>query len=296
MRSLFAHDERERKLDRIGDPLAALDASVDFVAIAKEVEALLPVVDYSKGGRPPFSVLLMVKLLVLKQLYNLSDDQVEYQALDRVTFQRFLGLKSSSRVPDSKTFWAFQQTLMTAGAAPVIAKAVQLQLGAAGFIARNGQLIDATIVRAPIQHFTKEDKEILALGEIPEDWSRAKRAQKDVDARWTKKHGKSYHGYKAHVSADVRHKLARKSVVRPMLPYTTPTISKICWTSPTPRAKSAPTKATLTEHGRPACRKRDGASKSSAKRSPASRWVSGRTVATRQSPRFGRASSTYSQA
>ena len=78
MRSLFAGDERERKLDRIGDPLAALDASVDFVAIAKEVEALLPVVDYSKGGRPPFSVLLMVKLLVLKQLYNLSDDQVEY--------------------------------------------------------------------------------------------------------------------------------------------------------------------------------------------------------------------------
>lgn len=213
MRSLFAHDERERKLDRIGDPLAALDASVDFVAIAKEVEALLPVVDYSKGGRPPFSVLLMVKLLVLKQLYNLSDDQVEYQALDRVTFQRFLGLKSSSRIPDSKTFWAFQQTLMTTGAAPVIAKAVQLQLGAAGYIARNGQLIDATIVRAPIQHFTKEDKEILARGEIPEDWSRAKRAQKDVDARWTKKHGKSYHGYKAHVSADVRHKLARKSVV-----------------------------------------------------------------------------------
>jgi|CXWL01.1.fsa_nt_gi hypothetical protein len=69
MRNLFALDERERKLDRIGDPLAALDVSVDFVAIAKEVEALLPVVDYSKGGRPPFSVLLMVKLLVLKQLY-----------------------------------------------------------------------------------------------------------------------------------------------------------------------------------------------------------------------------------
>jgi len=135
---MFAGDERERKLDRIGDPLALLSARVDFAAITRRVKALLPVVDYAKGGRPPFSVLLMVKLLVLKQLYNLSDDQVEYQALDRVTFQRLLGLASSSRIP---------------------------------------------------------------------------RAQKDLDARWTKKHGKSHFGYKAHVSADVRYKLARKHAV-----------------------------------------------------------------------------------
>lgn len=213
MTSLFANDERERKLDRIGDPLAAIAAQVNFEAVAREVEALLPVIDYAKGGRPPFSVVLMVKLLVLKQLYNLSDDQVEYQALDRVTFQRFLGLKSSSRIPDSKTFWAFQQALMNAGAAPVIMAAVQQQLAAAGYLARNGQLIDASIVRAPIQHFTKAEKALLDRGEMPADWSPAKRAQKDLDARWTKKHGKSYHGYKAHVSADVRYKLVRKAAV-----------------------------------------------------------------------------------
>lgn len=213
MISMFAGDERERKLDRIGDPLALLSARVDFAAITRRVKALLPVVDYAKGGRPPFPVLLMVKLLVLKQLYNLSDDQVEYQALDRVTFQRFLGLASSSRIPDAKTFWTFQQVLMKAGAAPVIAEAVQQQLAGAGYIARNGQLIDATIVRAPVQHFTKAEKAILDRGEIPDDWSPAKRAQKDLDARWTKKHGKSHFGYKAHVSADVRYKLARKHAV-----------------------------------------------------------------------------------
>lgn len=213
MPSLFAGEERERKLDRIGDPLAALTGAVDFQAIADRVAALLPKVDYSKGGRPPFPVLLMVKLLILKQLYNLSDDQVEFQALDRITFQRFLGVVSSSRVPDAKTFWAFQQTLVKVGAAAVIAEAVQQQLAVAGYIARKGQLIDATIVRAPVQHFTKAEKESLKRGEIPADWSPAKRAQKDLDARWTKKHGKSYFGYKAHVSADVRHKVARKSIV-----------------------------------------------------------------------------------
>jgi len=201
MVSLFAHDERKRKLDRIGDPLAALNASVDFKAIATAVEALLPVVDYFKRRRPRISVLL-VNMLVLKQWYGLSDDQVEYQALDQMTFQRFLELKSSSRVADSKTFWAFQQTLMKAEAGPVITQDVQQQLGATANIERNGQPIDATIVRPPIQHFTNKDKEMLGRGEVPTDWSPAKRAQKDLDAKWTKKHGKSYHGYKAHVSAE----------------------------------------------------------------------------------------------
>jgi len=55
LRGLLASDERERKLDRIGDPLAALEATVGLVAIADAVEALLPKVDHSKGGRPPFS-------------------------------------------------------------------------------------------------------------------------------------------------------------------------------------------------------------------------------------------------
>jgi IS5 family transposase len=130
-----------------------------------------------------------------------------------VTFQRFLGLTSSSKIPDSKTFWRFQQTLMNAGAAAAIMEAVQRQLALSGYIARNGQMIDATIVRAPIQHFTKQEKEILDRGDVPADWSPAKRAQKDLDVRWTKKHGKSFHGYKAHASADVRHKLVRKAAV-----------------------------------------------------------------------------------
>lgn len=67
------------------------------------------------GGRPPFDCVLMFKVLVLQSLYNLSDDQTEYQIRDRLSFRRFLGLAMDGRVPDAKTVWLFRETLVNAG-------------------------------------------------------------------------------------------------------------------------------------------------------------------------------------
>jgi len=56
-----------------------------------------------KGGRRPFDYLMMFKILILQRYYNLSDDQVEYQINDRMSFMRFLDLTISDDIPDSKT-------------------------------------------------------------------------------------------------------------------------------------------------------------------------------------------------
>ncbi len=55
---------------------------------------------------------MMFKALLIQSLYNLSDDQLEYQIVDRASFKRFLGLKRSDKVPDSKTFWHFREQLI----------------------------------------------------------------------------------------------------------------------------------------------------------------------------------------
>lgn len=69
---------------------------------------------------------------------------------------------------------------------------------------------------APKQHFTKGDKEILEQNAVPADWRPAKRRQKDRDASWTRKHGKSHHGHKVTVSVDRKHKLVRNRMpIRP---------------------------------------------------------------------------------
>ena len=81
-----------------------------------------------------------------------------------------------------------------------------------GYIARGGQILDASIVPVPRNHNTRDENAAIKKGEVPEDWADkpAKRSQKDLDARWTKKHGKSHYGTKNHVNVDRMHKLVRR--------------------------------------------------------------------------------------
>ena len=75
-----------------------------------------------------------------------------------------------------------------------------------------GQIIDATIVPAPRQRNSRDDNSLIKAGETPPDREAhpAKNRQKDKDARWTKKHGKSHFGYKNHIGIDRRHKRVRR--------------------------------------------------------------------------------------
>ncbi|OXJ22498.1 IS5/IS1182 family transposase [Burkholderia sp. HI2714] len=208
--SLFAEQERESKLDKIGDALSKLGEHVDFAALAEGVDEAAPRPGRERGGRPPFPTELMVRVLVVQQLYNLSDEQMEFQLLDRLSFQRFVGLRQSSQAPDRTTIWTFKERLIRAGASERIFEAVNRQLDCHGYIARGGQMIDASIVPVPKQTLTKDEKGMVQQDAMPAEWSPSKRRQKDVQARWTKKHGKSYFGYKLSGSVDRRHKLIRR--------------------------------------------------------------------------------------
>ena len=205
---LFAGQRRESKLDRLGDPLVALDQHIDFAALAAEVDRVAPRPDSAQGGRPPYPTETMVRILVVKRLHNLSDEQVEFQLNDRLSFQRFCGLQHSATIPDRTTVWTFENRI-GADAAKAVFKAVQVQLQKRGYIARCGQIIDATLVAAPRQHIGKDDKAALEKGEEP-DWTPAQKRQRDTDASWTKKHGTSHFGYKLSASVDAKHKLIRK--------------------------------------------------------------------------------------
>src|SRR5881296_3158657 len=167
----------ERRLEAIsakGDPLETIKKMVrweDFRADIEAVTETKPEERQSNAGRKPYDTILKFKIVVLQSLHNLSDEQTEYLIRDRLSFMRF-----------------------------------GQHLEAEGYIARGGQIIDATIVSVPKQRNTKEENEAIKAGKTPEGWEKqpAKNAQKDKDARWTKRNDESFYGYKNHVGVAAR--------------------------------------------------------------------------------------------
>lgn len=100
---LFADQEREAKLNELGDTLRVLEQHVNFAALATSVDHAAPRPSREHGGRPPFPTELMVRVLLIPQLFNLSDEQMEFQLLDCLSFQHFVGLRHSSQIPDRTT-------------------------------------------------------------------------------------------------------------------------------------------------------------------------------------------------
>jgi transposase, IS5 family len=136
---------------------------------------------------------MMFKILVLQAANNLSDERTEFLINDRLSFMRFPALALSDRVPDAPTIWLFREKLTQAGIIERLCDRFDAALRAAGYIAMSGQIVDASLVAAPSQRNTREEKQAIKEGRTPTRGrtNQPNSAQKDRDARWTVKFTKS---------------------------------------------------------------------------------------------------------
>ena len=206
--SMFAEEAQLNRLSKLGDSLEKLKI-INFEAFRSLLEKAFQKNRKSKAGRPSFDVVMMFKILVLQRLFNLSDDQTEYQITDRMSFQRFIGLSLGERVPDAKTIWLFRDTLTKSGVIQELFVMFDSMLASEGIITHGGTIVDATFVDAPRQRNSRDENNQIKNGETPEEWKEKphKLAQKDTDARWTKKNNETHFGYKDHVKVDADSKI-----------------------------------------------------------------------------------------
>ena len=209
----FDLQDRLHKIDKNGDPLAKINETIKWEMFRPALEKARDKNRQSNAGPKGYDVILLFKILILQSLYNLSDDATEFQILDRHSFARFLGLHLCQKVPDATTIWRFREDLAKAGIVEEVFATFDAHLRTNGFVAMKGQIVDASIVNVPKQRNSREENAKIKEGETPENWPENKRRRKDVDARWTKKNGKAYYGYKNHVSVDVKHKFIRNYAV-----------------------------------------------------------------------------------
>ena len=168
--------------------LETINARVDFGEAERALEAT-----YSATGRPGHRVAVMLRVMLLQHLYGLSDPQAEEQLRDRLSFQKFVGLGAQEPVPDETAICRFRERLLACQLQDRLLEMLNEQLAAAGYLVKRTTLVDATLVESSRHRPTAQSA---AEGQAP-----------DADARYTRKHGRSYYGYKAHVSTDGRHQL-----------------------------------------------------------------------------------------
>ena len=148
----FDAEKRLTALSAKGDPLEAIDRLVPWESFRGDIEAavLTPEAERkSTAGRKPIDAIVLFRMLILQSLYNLSDEQVEYQVRDRLSFTRFLTSGIEDCIPDGTTLWLFREKLAKAGVIEKLFDRFDRHLGAKGYIARGGQIVDATIVPVP---------------------------------------------------------------------------------------------------------------------------------------------------
>jgi len=154
----FDLPDHMRRLSETGDRLEEMLRVIDFEAFRPTLEAALQYSDGLKGGRPPYDAVAMFKVLILAAQHNVSDARMEFLIRDRLSWLRFLGLELGRPTPDENTIRLFREKLTEAGAIRALFEEFDGQLRRAGYLAMGGQIVDSTLVSAPRQRNTEDEK------------------------------------------------------------------------------------------------------------------------------------------
>jgi IS5 family transposase len=168
----------------INDPLEFMRKAVDWSAFPPLLKELYHN-DMDKGGAPNIPVTTMVKVLFLQSIYSISDEQIEKEIHDRISFMNFLDYPD--RLPDSTTIWMFRERLSTTGRDRVIWNELQRQIDSKGIKIRKGTMQDATFITSDPGH--ERHQETRELG----------KTRRSKDGTFTKKNSKTYFGYRGYI-------------------------------------------------------------------------------------------------
>jgi len=193
MSSLFSYLMADKGGRKTGAFLDRMESLVPWKEIGDE---LAPALYDGTFGRPGFPTHVLVKAVLLQTWYGLSDPELEEQVLDRVSFQRFLGVVNREDIPDETTICRFRGKLIELGAMRELFDVVQGLVHESGMLVKPGTIVDATIIEAP-------------RGRKRQDGTKTR----DTEAGFTRKNGRHFHGYKIHVATDLSGRFVRRLTV-----------------------------------------------------------------------------------
>ena len=160
--------------------LAQMEEVVPWAAL---VELIAPYYPEGRTGRPPFSLLTMLRIHFMQQWFTLSDPAMEEAFFDTPLYREFAQLEEFGRLPDESTILRFRHRLEKHKLAEQILETVNQLLTERGLLLKAGTAVDATLIAAPTSTKNKEKK-------------------RDPEMHSSKKGNQWYFGMKAHIGVD----------------------------------------------------------------------------------------------
>jgi IS5 family transposase len=204
--------EQYKKVAGLGDRLILMKEQIDWEPFKKIVTQIF--LDKTEtGGRPNISEIVIVRSMLLQSLYNLSDEELEFQCNDRLSFQNFLDFPK--KIPDFTTIWKHRDTLKARQLDSKIWDELQKQLSSKGYEIKKGVIQDATFIEADLgkKRYAEEKKAKKEGREIA--YTDKQLSHIDKDAKFAVKNNQIHFGYKNHVKSDADYLLIRKFEVTP---------------------------------------------------------------------------------
>ena len=189
-RMAYSHVEKR------GDRLAPLQKLIDWSRFRTLI------LRRSQKGRPPFDVVMMFKVLILQHMYGISDEEVEYQIADRISFQQFLGFPKV--IPDYTTIWRFREFISEQDLHDVLWDELFHQMEQKDIKFSKGVIQDASFITANPGKTNSSDKE---------DRGRGQPTTRNEDGTWAVKNNKNYFGYKLHSKVDTENGIVTELAV-----------------------------------------------------------------------------------
>lgn len=175
----------KRKELRVEKFLCAMDKVIPWAALEA---AIAPFYKTGEGGRPAYDLEVMLRIHFLQLWHNLSDPGMEEALYDRLSFQQFLGFDIFGGViPDETAILRFRHLLCEHGLSDRILASVNEHLDAHGLVLKEGTIVDATLLQAPVS-------------------KKNSRKERDPEMSSTRKNNKWYFGAKGHIGVQANGK------------------------------------------------------------------------------------------
>jgi IS5 family transposase len=216
-RGFWDEQQRVTKLKEKKPVLQRLDESIQWQTFCPLLDKGYSQKCKNKAGLKRIDPLMLFKMLLLQQLFNHSDEELEFQVNDRRSFEEFVGLCVMNNIPDPTTVAFFRERLRKARVIEELFEMFEGYLRSQSLQVRGGPIIDATLAPVPRQRNTRDENKEFKAGRLPEGWDENpdRLQQKDLDARWVKKNGISHYDYKYSICIHVDHGFIRRFAITP---------------------------------------------------------------------------------